>query len=774
MKSRPAFVQLLWLAGLIIAFPCNESAASGAFPVATNPGVEMSVNMAFDGANYLVGIQGDELAENNITAQLIGPTGALVGSRIMIGRTGGVPGVSFDGTNYLLVWEDDAITSNDDIYGQRVSPAGALVGGAFLINGAAGDQHLDSIFNRVAFGGGKHLVVYRDDRSGTKSVYGQLVSTTGALSGPEIIISADTLAAQEASVAFDGSNFLVVWQKRNGAPEEQYDTVGAFISPSGTVTAPFVISQSPSARFNPLTIVFNGSNHFVVWNRDGGNGYPDPSDFDVHGRFVSPTGLFPGDEIALVTGSGDQTMPGVAFDGANYLLSWTDGATGSSSSVKFQFRNPAAWALDEPFELFSAQGTNRPFVGAPVFDGTRFGVIATLADVDGSFNFQSGDVYGAFIPRSATPHGNLIGIDDFDDNQKDKDKWGVDFTEGNASLTASNGRLDFTSGAGSEVAAGRIWCLNYGSYTQDWEVQADVNIGSVDLTGAGQQVDVNLNVLNNDGWDRAGLEVNFKVNRDSLGAHRAFKSYVAADYTWLEPYEVSHPTLVQSAALRVTFDAASKTLTTWYSETSGAQAYDWHLLRQVDVDAAGSDWNMTAASTFSVAIGGFSDNFSVTPEHQVSIDNFRTGSAMNLSASESWRLQYFGNPANSGKGADAATPAHDGIPNLIKYGLAIAPGSSSVGFLPPAQTRSYAEGKRLALVFTRDPAHNDATQQVLAASAVDGPWSVIATSADGAAFAGAGFVSETDASGGLKTVEIRDTVNMSAAPRRFMRVSVSR
>lgn len=37
---------------------------------------------------------------------------------------------------------------------------------------------------------------------------------------------------------------------------------------------------------------------------------------------------------------------------------------------------------------------------------------------------------------------------------------------------------------------------------------------------------------------------------------------------------------------------------TWYSETNGAQAYDWQLLRQVDIDAGESDWKMTDASTF--------------------------------------------------------------------------------------------------------------------------------------------------------------------------------
>ncbi len=144
------------------------------------------------------------------------------------------------------------------------------------------------------------------------------------------------------------------------------------------------------------------------------------------------------------------------------------------------------------------------------------------------------------------------------------------------------------------------------------------------------------------------------------------------------------------------------------------------------------------------------------------------------SAVESWRQQYFGSAANSGNGADAATPDHDGISNLLKYGLVIAPGASSVQALPPAQEHTYTEGHRLALQFTRDPSRTDLMLEVQSADSLTGPWTTVAVSSDGAAFTGAGFVSETNASGGRKTVEVRDTVNLDAAPHRFMHIKVTR
>lgn len=358
----------------------------------------MAVGSAFDGTNYLVGIQGDSSAEYNITAQLIGPSGAMIGARISTGRTGGAPQVAFDGANYLMIWEDDASYPNDDVYGQRISPAGSLVGAPFSVSAAAGFQHISG--HALAYGGGKYLTVFHDNRSGTDSVYGQLILPAGTLSGSVIEISADTLAALEPSAAFDGTNFLVVWQKRTGAGQEQYDTMGMFITPAGVKGAPFVISQSTSARFNPMTILFNGTNYLVVWNRDVGPGFPAPTQWDIYGRRVSPGGALLGNEFPLVAAGGDQILPSLAFDGVNYLLGWTEGELGGTTWAKLRFFNASAQALGQPFDLFAAQGANQPLVGRAEFDGKRFCVIATLAEVDSNFQFIKGDVIGSFLPAS--------------------------------------------------------------------------------------------------------------------------------------------------------------------------------------------------------------------------------------------------------------------------------------------------------------------------------------------------------------------------------------
>lgn len=139
--------------------------------------------------------------------------------------------------------------------------------------------------------------------------------------------------------------------------------------------------------------------------------------------------------------------------------------------------------------------------------------------------------------------------------------------------------------------------------------------------------------------------------------------------------------------------------------------------------------------------------------------------------SESWRLTYFGTTSNSGSAADTATPDGDGIANLIKYALSIPPGSSGSASLPPAQRL----GGRLALTFTRDPTRNDISIHVDVAdnpSLLQSAPETIASSVNGAVTTGTGIITETDASGGRKAVEVRDL--SSTAQRRFMRIRVVR
>jgi hypothetical protein len=104
--------------------------ATGGFDEQYDPAV------AFDGTNFLVTYSVGLSAGGQIAAVRIGPSGnrldttAITVSRITspYAEAQGTPAVAFDGTNYLVVWQDDR---GDwwDIYGNRVTPGGMVLDG---------------------------------------------------------------------------------------------------------------------------------------------------------------------------------------------------------------------------------------------------------------------------------------------------------------------------------------------------------------------------------------------------------------------------------------------------------------------------------------------------------------------------------------------------------------------------------------------------------------------------------------------------------------------
>ena len=126
------------------------------------------------------------------------------------------PSVAFDGTNYLVVWQDQRPGAGFDIYAARVSEAGVVLDPLGIpISKAAGNQWAPA----VAFDGTSFLVVWQDDRSTATGpdLYGGRVSSAGVLLDPGgIPISTAPGAQLMPAVARAGASSLVVWTEGGG------------------------------------------------------------------------------------------------------------------------------------------------------------------------------------------------------------------------------------------------------------------------------------------------------------------------------------------------------------------------------------------------------------------------------------------------------------------------------------------------------------------------------------------------------------------------------
>lgn len=231
------------------------------------------------------------------------------------------PAVSFDGQNYLVAWTTGT-SGSFDVYAARVSPAGAVLdSGGFPVSAAASDQESPVI----AFDGTNSLVVWQDWRS-LSMVYGARVTPSGAvLDTAGFCISSGTYHQTRQAVGFGDSIFLVAWSDYRS---RSFDIYGARVTPAAVVLDPSSIQfSSGGANEYCGSIAFDGTNFLVVWADTRSGSY------DIYGARVAPSGaVLDPSGFALCQSAGDQSDPACAFDGSNYLVVWQDG-NGSESSI---------------------------------------------------------------------------------------------------------------------------------------------------------------------------------------------------------------------------------------------------------------------------------------------------------------------------------------------------------------------------------------------------------------------------------------------------------
>lgn len=373
------------------------------FSIATN-GVAMSY--AFDGSNYLVGVEtpGTNYAlatsSNGIAAQMISANGAKVGSLIAIARSGIATGVAFDGTNYLLIWEDDNFgacyqTGGFQIYGQFISKAGVPVGAPFAISAA--NVWFDGI-KVMAFGGGKYLVTYTElinpglgGEWNNRFIAGKMVSPNGTL-GSEFRIS--TGYGDASDVAFDGTNFFVVWCEDSADTEIR----GRFVSPAGVPGMEISVNASPAPSDNPKSVAFDGTNYLVVWDDEvDTNTY----DWNVLGQLVSPSGARVGGVIPICTEPIPQLPTSVAFDGSHYLAVWVDMRNATNWDCYGQYINQSGSLFGSKLVISTDPGNQMCGVG---FANGRYGVMVSSGIVRGDGGLTQVDSSsGVFIAPPADP-----------------------------------------------------------------------------------------------------------------------------------------------------------------------------------------------------------------------------------------------------------------------------------------------------------------------------------------------------------------------------------
>ena len=134
---------------------------------------------------------------------------------------------------------------------------------------------------------------------------------------------------------------------------------------------------------------------------------------------------------------------------------------------------------------------------------------------------------------------------------------------------------------------------------------------------------------------------------------------------------------------------------------------------------------------------------------------------------EKFTILQQGDPNISGVNA---TPAGDGVPNLLKYALGLEPFTVSTTNMPAVTIT----GDRLRMVFNRDPIKTDLTYEVQASNDLD-TWSALARSIGGSATLNLNAFSVSESpTNSIFSVTVDDSITVSTTPKRFFRLKVTK
>ena len=167
----------------------------------------------------------------------------------------------------------------------------------------------------------------------------------------------------------------------------------------------------------------------------------------------------------------------------------------------------------------------------------------------------------------------------------------------------------------------------------------------------------------------------------------------------------------------------------------------------------------TASAAIPLAAGVNTLTVSVTAQDGVTATSYVL--TIDNSSYGVWKSSVFTNPADLGNAAvsgELVIPAHDGITNLMKYALALAPMSCGTGGLPSVSP----QGGYLTLTYRQNKSASDVAYTVQASDSPNGTWTTAST-----------VTSQSD-QGAYTLVTVRDMVPLAGHPHRFMRLQVAR
>ena len=223
------------------------------------------------------------------------------------------PQKEWNGSEYGVVWHDSRAGNNEIYFVKRDANGNNLTNEVRITNDLA-----DSYYPRIAWNGSEFGVVWQDDRDRDElfKLYFARISNDAVKLTDDIKIVNGTTQAGGQKVVWTGSKYGVAYYNGDSGVNEIYL---ALVSSAGTVEKTVRVSYHVSVQSEDPSLVWTGSEFGIAWH-DAGVFF---AKFDANGNSV-------GSEVKIVN-IGAYTS--ISYDGTLYTVTWNnpDGNTYSAS-----------------------------------------------------------------------------------------------------------------------------------------------------------------------------------------------------------------------------------------------------------------------------------------------------------------------------------------------------------------------------------------------------------------------------------------------------------
>lgn len=172
------------------------------------------------------------------------------------------PAAAFDGTDtYLAVWAQGSgiLNGESDIYATRIKGDGTILDVTPILISSAVDLQKKP---RAAWNGSEWLVVWQDLRNGNDyDIYAARLSSAGTMLDPNgIAVCTAAMDQVLPNVASDGHDFLVVWSDYRDSAS--YNLYGTILHSDGSPTTATLLASTPAEELDG-TPVWTGTSYLV-------------------------------------------------------------------------------------------------------------------------------------------------------------------------------------------------------------------------------------------------------------------------------------------------------------------------------------------------------------------------------------------------------------------------------------------------------------------------------------------------------------------------------